>query len=42
MQREAGVPAEATKLVQGVVVLLSITLAAAPVFRRARTAAGES
>ncbi len=42
MQREAGVPAEATKLVQGVVVLLSITLAAAPVFRRARAASGES
>jgi simple sugar transport system permease protein len=41
LQREAGVPAEATKLVQGAVVLLSITLAAAPVFRRAPTAAGE-
>jgi ABC-type uncharacterized transport system permease subunit len=42
MQREAGVPAEATKLVQGVVVLLSITLAAAPVFQRARNPAGGS
>ena len=33
---------EATKLVQGVVVLLSITLAAAPVFQRARNPAGGS
>jgi simple sugar transport system permease protein len=39
MQREAGVPAEVAKLVQGVVVLLSITLVAAPVFRRASVAA---
>ena len=42
MQREAGVPAEATKLVQGVVVLLSVALAAAPSFRRARPAASPS
>jgi ABC-type uncharacterized transport system permease subunit len=42
MQREAGVPAEVTKLVQGVVVLLSITLASAPIFRRAPVAAGKS
>jgi simple sugar transport system permease protein len=38
MQREAGVPAEATKVVQGVVVLLSIALAAAPALRRAGAA----
>jgi simple sugar transport system permease protein len=34
MQREAGVPAEATKVVQGVVLLLSVALAAAPGLRR--------
>ncbi len=42
MQREAGVPAEATKVVQGVVVLLSITLAAAPIFRRTAARAERS
>lgn len=41
MQREAGVPAEATKLVQGVVVLLSVALAAAPIFRRVPSTAGK-
>ena len=40
MQREAGVPAEATKVVQGVVVLLSVALASAPVLRRAPAPAG--
>jgi simple sugar transport system permease protein len=40
MQRDAGVPAEAAKVVQGVVVLLSIALAAGP-FSRLRAAASE-
>ena len=40
MQREAGVPAQATKVVQGVVILLSIALAAAP-SRRAKRAPAE-
>jgi simple sugar transport system permease protein len=36
MQREAGVPAQATKVVQGVVLLLSIGLTLAPGPRRER------
>ncbi len=39
MQREAGVPAQATKVVQGVVLLLSIGLAASPGWRRERAPA---
>jgi simple sugar transport system permease protein len=40
MQREAGVPAEATKVVQGVVVLLGVALSAGPISRRGPAAAG--
>jgi simple sugar transport system permease protein len=40
MQREAGVPAEATKVVQGVVVLLGVALSAGPISRRRAPAAG--
>jgi simple sugar transport system permease protein len=40
MQREAGVPAEATKVVQGVVVLLGVAFSAAPGSRRGPDAAG--
>jgi simple sugar transport system permease protein len=42
MQREAGVPAEATKIVQAVVILVSAALAVAPGAARARARAREA